>query len=204
LTRAPILIGLTGGPGVGKSEAARYLAKKGATIIQADSIGHELLQSHKAARSRIMELLGRGILDEKANLNRRRIGSLVFNSPELMIKFNAIVHPLLLNELKKQIKRESLYSRARYVVVDAALIYEWGIANWFDVILVVTARRDVRLKRLGSMGFSLRSAARRIASQIPQRDKTALADWVIENNSTRKSLYAKVDKFVKHLNSLFD
>ena len=203
MTKAPVLIGLTGGPGVGKSEVAGYLAKKGAVVIQADLIGHELLRSHKAAKNRILRLLGRGILDEKAKLSRRRIAARVFNSPELLIKFNAIIHPLLLRELKKRLKQASLKSRRRYVVVDAALIYEWAIADWFDIVVTVTAARNIRLKRLRSLGLSLRGAGRRISSQIPQRDKIALADWVIENNSTKKALFGKIDKFLEQLNSIF-
>jgi len=203
LIKAPILIGLTGGPGVGKSEAAGYLVKKGAAIIHADHIGHDILKSNKAARRQIMNLLGGDILDDKGNLSRRRIGARVFNSPELMIKFNAIVHPLLLRELKKRIKKESSKPSDKYVVVDAALIYEWAIADWFDVILAITSRREVRLKRMRALGLSLRQAARRLASQIPQRDKIALADWVIENNSSKRAFFKKIDNFLKQLDELF-
>ena len=88
------------------------------------------------------------------------------------------------------------------VVIDAALIFEWGIADWFDFILVVTAKRDIRLNRLCHKGLSRNQAEKRLALQLPQRLKVDLADYVIENNSSRLHLAKKVDRFVEAVKNL--
>ena len=194
----PLVLGLTGGPGVGKSEVGRFLAKKNALVINADTIGHEILANNNSVRMKLAKLLGREIVLEDGGLNRSVIGRKVFGNPELMHEFNRIIHPLLLRQLKNRIDR-SVSKRRKLVVVDAALIFEWGIADWFDFILVVHARRAVRLRRLSNEGLSVNQAARRIASQMPQRDKLALADFVIENNSTRAILKRKTFKFINEL-----
>ena len=81
------------------------------------------------------------------------------------------------------------------VVVDAALIFEWGIADWFDIIVVVTAPRQKRLERLHRLGLSFRQAQKRIAAQLPQRVKISLADYVVCNDSGRRHLKSEIDRF---------
>lgn len=193
-----LVIGLTGGPGVGKSEVAGFLKMKNALVINADAIGHEILAKSDSVKRKLVKLLGREIVSPDGSLNRSIIGRKVFGNRELMYEFNRIIHPPLLRQLKKRIVRAAS-KQAKLIVVDAALIFEWGIADWFDFILVVHARRAVRLRRLSKEGLSVNQASRRIASQMPQRDKLALADFVIENNSTRAVLRRKISKFINKL-----
>lgn len=200
--KKPILIGLTGGPGVGKSEAAKLLAEKGAKIISADSIGHTILRKNKLVRDKVIKLLGKDILDSKNELDRQKIGAIVFNDVEMMIAFNRIIHPVLLKQLKAELSRYGKIKRYKIIAVDAALIFEWGIADWFDIILVITALRDIRLKRICNFGLSAIKAKKRIASQIPQREKISLADYVIENNSNRRQLKIKIDRFMTAIENL--
>ena len=190
----PVVVGLTGGLGVGKSEVARILEAKGAAVISADKIGHEILADNRAVRKKLVGWLGEDIITEDSRLDRRKIGAMVFGDPMTMSRFNSIVHPPLLSELKKAIGRENS-RKVPLVVVDAALIFEWGIADWFNLILVVQARRAIRLSRMAGQGLSKSQAIKRIASQMPQRDKVALADSVIENNSTRRALKKETLKF---------
>ncbi len=121
---------------------------------------------------------------------------MVFADPLAREKLNRIVHPHLLRTLKTWIKKCRMRSPKKLIVVDAALIFEWGIASWFDYILVVTARRELRVRRMMSSGLSKKEAADRISSQIPQRTKVALADYVIENNRSKSILRKKVDEFL--------
>ena len=193
-----ITIGLTGGPGVGKSEVAKILAKHGAKVISADTIGHVLLENNQNLRRKLINLLGEDIINNRNQLDRRIIGAIIFNNDEKLMAFNNIIHPLLLKDLKREMTA-GIKKRHRLIVVDAALIFEWGIANWFDLILVINARRDIRLKRIYQTGLSLRQARQRVASQIPQRDKIALADYLIENNSTRFALRKKVEQFMDRI-----
>jgi len=87
------------------------------------------------------------------------------------------------------------------VVVDAALIFEWGIESWFDSILVITANRANRIKRLMITGLTRREAENRIRSQIPQSKKAVRADFVIENNGDKIALRNKVYGFLKKIKS---
>jgi dephospho-CoA kinase len=194
-----LAVGLTGGPGVGKSEVAAILAADGASIINADAIGHRLLNESKAVRRQLIKLFGDRIFDDGGAVDRREIGRLVFNDTEALRLFNRIIHPPLLRMLKRELDGRINRRSNRIVVVDAALIFEWGIADWFDIILVVNARRKIRLRRISGGGISLNQAGKRIASQMPQRDKMALADYVIDNNSSRVNLKREVKKFVKKI-----
>ena len=199
VNRQPVLIGLTGGPGVGKSEVANYLSQAGAMVINADKIGHEILLYNKAIKSKLIKLLSKEIIAADGSLDRKAIGARVFADPELMLGFNAIIHPALLKELKSRLMKASKSPKYNMIVVDAALIFEWGIASWFDLLLVVNAKRDVRLARMTKSGLSRNQAIKRIASQIPQRDKRALADYVIENNLTKNRLKKSVRSFIANV-----
>lgn len=190
------IIGLTGVPGAGKSLAAKYLEERGAVILSGDEAGREVIRKIPAVLKRLVNAFGKSILKKDGSLDRRRVGRMVFSDPIAREKLNRIVHPHLLKTLKTWIRQRRLRSPKRLIVVDAALIFEWGIADWFDYILVVTATRDVRIKRMMDSGLSKKEATGRISSQIPQRTKAALADYVIENNGSKSILRKKVDKFL--------
>jgi dephospho-CoA kinase len=190
------IIGLTGAPGAGKSLAAEYLREQGAIILSGDDAGRDAVAGNPKILRRLVSAFGESILNKDGSLNRRLLGRMVFDDPAAREKLNRIVHPHLLKILKTWIKQRRSRSPKRLIAVDAALIFEWGIANWFDYILVVTARRELRIRRMMSSGLSKKEAADRISSQIPQRTKAALADYVIENNGSKSILRKKVDKFL--------
>ncbi len=194
-----IVIGLTGGPGTGKTLAAGYLKKHDAVILSGDEAGKRAVDDHPAVLRKLVKAFGKKILRPVGTLDRRKLGSIAFASPEDHKKLNQIVHPTLLKILKSDLNRCRKSHRARLVVIDAALIYEWAIANWCDYMLVISARRDLRLKRLMAQGLTRRQAVDRISSQIPDREKVALADYVIENNSGKNQLRSKIDRFLADL-----
>ena len=200
--KRPVLIGLTGGPGVGKSEAAKMLSEKGAKIISADAIGHDILRHNKSVRNKVIKLLGRDVLDNKSEFDRRKIGAIVFSDTEMMLAFNRLIHPVLLKQLKAELLRYSGNKRHKMIVIDAALIFEWRIADWFDIILTINALRNIRLNRICSFGLSIDKAKKRIASQIPQRQKISLSDYVIENNASRQKLKTKINSFITAIEKL--
>lgn len=195
----PLTIGLTGGPGVGKSEAAKILGSYGAHIINADEIGHDILANNATVKRKLIKLFGKQVVNSDDELIRSAIGKIVFRDAQMMFDFNAIIHPVLLKVLKSRLKEIVAKKRYKLVVVDAALIFEWGIANWFDFILVVDARRDLRLTRISKNGLSKYQAGKRISSQIPQKMKKALADYVIINNSSKSVLKKQIDIIYNNL-----
>jgi dephospho-CoA kinase len=191
-TRKPIIIGLTGGPGVGKTEVAKIFARHGAQIIYGDKIGHDVIEKNKTVKRQLANLFGKEIFDAKCQPDRSKIGKLVFAAQDNLAAFNSIVHPPLLKMLKQEIKQKAKKRGAKIIVVDAALIYEWGIANWFDWLLVVDSSRANRIKRMAQNGLGRTQISQRIRSQMPQKDKIALADFVINNNGHLPELWDKV------------
>lgn len=194
------LIGLTGGPGAGKSLAAHYLQLKGATIISGDDTGREVVDSYPVVLKRLVKEFGKTILNPDGTLNRKKTGQIAFGNQEALKKLNSIVHPSLLKLLKSKIEKSKNKSPRKVVVVDAALIYEWKIEGWFDSVLVITAKREIRVKRLMSLGMSKSEAILRIGSQLPQREKAKRADHIIQNNENKIALRNKIYSFLKKVN----
>ena len=190
------IIGLTGVPGAGKSLVAECLREQGAIILSGDDAGRKIVKDIPVILRRLVNAFGKSILKNDGSLDRELLGRMVFSNSAVREKLNRIVHPHLLKTLKTWIKQRRSRSPKRLIVVDAALIFEWGIADWFDYILVVTARRDLRIKRVMGSGLSRKEAADRISSQIPQRTKAALADYVIENNGSKSIVRKKVGEFL--------
>lgn len=193
------VIGLTGGPGTGKSLVANYLKKRGATIISADDVGKRVVNENPAVFRKLVQVFGKSIVRDDGALDRRKLGNSVFPYPDSLRKLNQIVHPPLLRNLKHELKRLKSSHRHKLIVIDAALIFEWGIANWCDYIVTVTARRDIRIRRLMRQGLTRRQAENRISAQIPDREKVKLADYIIQNNGTRVALRRQVGRLLELL-----
>jgi dephospho-CoA kinase len=195
----PVIIGLTGGPGVGKTEVTKILTKRGVKVISADAIGHKLLANDKRVWKKLISLFGNDVLTKDGAFDRQKIGMIVFNDFEKLAEFNKIIHPPLLKQLRRELLSLKRERKNRLIVVDAALIFEWGIAHWFDLILVVDVPKQERIDRICQTGLSRYQAQRRIASQMPHKDKVALADYVINNDKGRKSLEKNVNKFITEM-----
>jgi dephospho-CoA kinase len=190
---------LTGSPGAGKSLAAEYLRRKGAIIISGDDIGREVLESYPAVLRKLTGVFGDGILQSDGKLDRRALGRIVFGDIKALKKLNAIIHPYLLKLLKTRIDRYRKSRSKRIVVVDAALIFEWGIERWFDYILVVRSNRENRIERMMKSGLTRKEAEGRIRSQISQREKVKMADFVISNDGSRTALRNGVVSLLKSI-----
>jgi len=199
--RRPLYIGLTGGPGVGKSTVAKLMSRAGASVIDADAIGHWLLANDPTVIKNAEKLFGNAVLGQRGP-DRALIGSIVFNDNAALQAFNRIIHPPLLRRLRTEMKQAATKKNAKAVVVDAALIFEWGIADWFDLVVVVAASRALRMERLRRAGLTLAQAKNRFASQLDQRDKIALADYAIRNDGERAALKNEVRKFIEQISQI--
>jgi dephospho-CoA kinase len=199
----PVIIGLTGGPGVGKTEVVNILAKRRIKVISADTIGHRLLMDDRRIKRQLITLFGRDVLTEDGAFDRQKIGMIVFSDFEMLARFNNIIHPPLLKQLRRELMSLKSERKDRIIIVEAALIFEWGIAHWFDLILVIDIPRDKRIERICRAGLSKRQVQRRMASQIPQKDKVALADYVIDNSKSRSFLERNIDKFISEVRNYF-
>lgn len=187
-----IVIGLTGGIGTGKSTVTQTLAELGAVVINADLIGHEAYLPHQNVWQEVLDAFGAEILGPNDEVDRRKLGPIVFGSPEALQKLNGIVHPWMKRRMEQMIADE----RARgtgVVVVEAAILIE---ANWTsiaDQVWVLTASEENVIKRIiGRNNFTEEQIRARIASQTSDAVRIAAADVVIDTNGTIDEVRAKV------------
>ena len=188
------VIGLTGGTGSGKSEAAQRFKEHGIPVLNADQIGHEVIAPGGEAQAAVIEALGPTILTDGA-IDRKKLGAMVFNDANALRRLNAIVHPIIIRTIKRHCKALER-SGQRIVIIDAALIAENGEKpECLDGLILVTSSEPVRAARLmAARGWSEPEALRRIRAQTPPDKKVALADWILENDGSLPELRSKVDE----------
>lgn len=198
-----LLIGVTGGIACGKTEVCRVFQRKGAIILSGDEIGKELVDKNKKVLKELVQTFGREILNKNRNLNRRKLGQLAFASKESKDKLNTIIHPYLLRELRKKIESLKEKNYEGVVVIDAALIVEWGLQDELDYLIFVQSKREDKIKRLQKQkGYSRKEALNRIKSQLPEIAKKRLADFVILNDKGLGELRKKAEKILNRLMKL--
>jgi len=191
--------GLTGGVASGKSTAARMFEALGATIIDADRIGHECLLASAPTYQEVVKAFGSAILDASGAIDRRRLSALVFADADKLRQLNAIVHPRIIARVEELAGRYQAETPGTVVVVDAALIFETGIGGHFSKVAVTWCRPEQQVERLMlKTGLSRAEAEQRIAAQMPTDEKKRRADYVIDCSGSldqtlaqAKALYAE-------------
>ena len=177
----PRNFGLTGGIASGKSTVARILEEFGAQVIDADRVGHELLRRPHPVHQQVVARFGQGILGPDGEIDRKLLGAMVFADPQRLRELSAIVHPSLIARVDELAAQLRAGRPGAVIVVDAAVIYEAGVADSFAKILVAWCRPEQQIQRLmAKTGLSREEALRRVASQIPTEEKRRRADYVID------------------------
>lgn len=189
-----LLVGVTGGMGAGKSTFAGMLRERGARLVDADRIGHEVIE-RPDVKAALAAAFGDDIVNSDGNIDRRKLGRVAFQSRSSLDELNAVVGPVLRRELWRQVSQTDDSREAEIVVVDAALIFEWGEGERFDFLVVVVADDPVALARLcARQGYSEAEIRQRMAGQISAADKIARADLVVENNADRAALASAAEE----------
>lgn len=191
------LIGLTGNIAAGKSLVGRMLGELGAHVIDADALVRDLQRKGTPVYADIVAEFGAGILRPEGEIDRVKLGALVFSDAEALRRLESIVHPAVGAEIKSQIS--TLNSRKTggrtVIVIEAIKLIEAGLHKQCNSLWVVTARPEVQLDRLmRTRRLSKADARVRIEAQPPQSDKAALADVLLENNGTLGQLREQVKR----------
>ncbi len=201
-------VGLTGQIACGKSSVARELQSLGAVVINADDLGREVVERDRKVLQKLKVAFGSDIVGSNGKLDRRKLGARAFASDETTNQLNRIVHPALLALLRKTMAVHRRGKKAKLLVVDAALIYNWKLDRELDVVIVVDSTRPNQLARLEKKGIGRREALHRIKRQIPKYRLRRMADAVIHNNGTQAQLVQKVwrlyARLVQHSGQKFD
>ena len=198
-----IRAGLTGGIATGKSTVSRKFAELGAHIIDADEISREVMVPHSACWKKVTAAFGRTILHEDATINRKKLASLVFTDPQKLIQLNHLVHPEILARIEEHLSLLEAKIPDAVAVVDAALLVETGAYKKFDKLIVVYASEEIQIARLVKRdGMSPQEARNRISAQLPMSEKLAVADYVINNESSLEVLYRQTEEVFSSLHAL--
>jgi dephospho-CoA kinase len=198
-----LVIGLTGNLGTGKTTVSQMLAKLGATIIDADKLGHELLQPGTETHGEILAAFGRSILKPNGEIDRNKLGKLVFADAKALNKLNQIIHPRI-SEMVKQKIEEYRKADIQIVVLEAALLIEAdGLKHLVDQVWATTAPEATIARRLKSeRGLKEEQVLARLRTQMPQEEKAKQADVVIDTDCSLDELRTRVTELWHNLRKL--
>ncbi len=190
-----MIYGLTGGTGSGKSTVAQYLKEFGCEVVDADLIARQVTEKGAPVLKDLADAFGSDILDENGELIRKKLGSKVFGDSEKMAVLNELMRKALDEGFEKALKEASskrLYSK---VFFDAPALFETNREYMVDKVWVVAADKETRIARIMMRdGITREEVLARMASQLPDDDKIARADFVIYNDGTLEDLREKVRK----------
>lgn len=185
-SRHPLIIGLAGGIGSGKSEVARILADLGCLVVDSDKEAKEALDRPEV-RDRLVAWWGPSILDESGKVNRRAVADIVFASPKDRAALESLVHPLV-RARRADLRDRARAAKAPAAVIDAPLLFEAGVDEECDAVFFIDSPREVRLARLKRRGWDEAELARRESAQMPLEEKQRRSTMTIVNTGTPEAL----------------
>ncbi len=192
------IIGLTGGIGSGKSTVSRFLAELGAVIIDADKVGHDALKDAEI-RQEIIAVFGERVLTPAGDIDRSRLGRIVFDDAEALERLNRIIQPRIHDVIKAQLE-DCRERGVAVVVLEAPLLVEAGATSIVDEVWVTAAPGSTVLKRLRERsGLSESETLARIRSQISAEERVKHADVIISNDGSLDELREKVEGLWRRL-----
>ena len=188
-----LVIGLTGGIGTGKSQVARILKALGAEVIDADRVGHEIYAPDTDGWHRVVEAFGRGVLKPDGEVDRGKLGDLVFGDREKWARLNSITHPLITDRIRLDLQRMEERDVA-VAVIEATLLLESPLRGLIDEVWVTAAPEKLVTARLARRsGLSEAEVKRRMNMQPTFSHYASVADAIIENGGDLEELRARVE-----------
>ena len=199
-------VGLTGGVACGKTTVGEMFAARGAHVILADQIAHQLMSPGQPLYQEVLKRFGPEVVNPDSSINRARLADVAFGSGRIQ-ELNQIVHPAVTRYQEKAMAELAARDPGGIAVVEAALILEAGVGGRFDKLIVVTCTPEQRVQRFAERlkmdgAAAEREVARRMAAQWPDEEKVKAADYVIDNSGPIAALEAQVDAVMSELRML--
>ncbi|MEE9203014.1 MAG: dephospho-CoA kinase [Dehalococcoidia bacterium] len=196
-----LVIGLTGGMGSGKSTVSRLLMEKGARMVDGDKVGHQLYEPGGPAYSEVVATFGPGVVGPDGQIDRARLGSIVFADPDALKRLNAIMHPKI-KDVIAEVLQGWRRDGAEVAVVEAAVLFEAKWADLVDEVWVTLSDEGTVVDRLSkAKGMSPEQVRARLRSQMPAEEKARRAHVVIRNDDSLEGLEKQVEALWHSVNS---
>lgn len=184
-----LCLGLTGSIACGKNAAAKIMTQYGIAEIDADKVYHELLETDGFLKESLKKEFGTGIFDKKNRINRKILGSIVYNNDSKMDRLTRITHPLIIDAVKK-----NLFKNDAPKVINASLLIEMKMHLLTDEIILITLDKEEQIKRLCLRdGINRDYALVKIQAQMSSEEKKKYAHHIIDNSGTPDELRKKID-----------
>lgn len=202
-------VGLTGGIGSGKSTVGAMMAARGAHVIEADRIAHQLMSPGLDVYKDVVRHFGPSIVKADGTIDRKTLGKIAFAGR--IHELNAVVHPAVIAYQQEWMARIGEREPHSVLVVEAALILEAGVGKRFDKLVMVTSPKELKVARYAHRVAAQRTmdeasarveAEKRIAAQLPDADKLKVADFVIDNSGSLAATEEQVEKLMHQLKEL--
>ena len=194
-------LGITGGIASGKSVVARMLRDLRFPVLDADSLGHELMEPGTPAFAEIVKEFGGGILESSGRIDRRKLGAAVFADAGKRAKLNAILHPRVEQEMARLFAEWEKSGTTEAAFVEAALLVEAGYQNRLDGLVVAWCKPEQQIERLRARSMSEQQARQRISAQMPVEEKLKYATEKIDCSGTMDETLRQVKAFAQRLRS---
>lgn len=196
--RRPLVVGVTGGLGSGKSTLCRLLAERGLAVIDADRVAREVAAPGSPVVAELARAFGGDVVLPDGRLDRAAVAARALADPAAQARLNAILHPPIRARLRAEVERLGRAGEAA-VVVEAALILEGGHRPFYDLLVVVVAPEAEKVRRATERGMSTEEARRRLALLWPDERKAAAADRIVRNDGTLAELAAEADRLAAEI-----
>ncbi|MBD8032281.1 dephospho-CoA kinase [Solibacillus sp. Sa1YVA6] len=197
-----VIIGLTGSIASGKSTVAKMIQSYNLPIVDADQVARQVVEPGSPTLLKIAEVFGQDVISEDGTMDRAKVGSLIFHDESKRQQLNAIIHPAIREEMIRQ-RDEFISYGEKNVFMDIPLLFESKLEHFVEKIIVVSVTEGVQLERLMERNdLTEEDAKARIGTQIPVKDKEALADAVIYNNGSLEDTALQLQNILYEWNVL--
>lgn len=192
-------IGLTGGMGTGKSTVASMIQALGYNVLNADNSAHAALKKTSSIFPEIIKVFGDQILGPDGEIDRRKLGTIVFNDKFMLGKLEALTHPFIQNETQKE-KERLEKSGVEMGFYDVPLLFEKKLQKKFDKIVLVTCGKEMQIKRAMERTKLTREEVRqRLANQMPMENKLKMSHYIVRNDGSLEELKMHVQDLILQL-----